>query len=702
MSGVSLVPVALAAASALGSGLWLRANQRRRPLVAQQARMLLFVVPFLCIGAILAQSVFPQVEPELRLLRMMLGVAIGIEAVHASRLWMFHGAVRTSRVVRWSLRLVPTVFSVAALAVGCWLGVFRTEAVAYDWAIPVAVFSLAVGLLAAGTVYSLPKMSPNDVVQHLPWSLATALTVTLLAFSTEHSPGWLVSGSCTLLAISSPALARLTDYSARYDLTVERAGSDSVVALRDALFLLQPNGLIDYANPAAERLIGGEVRGVHIQRICPDWPIAGRTSVVRVDATRVPVVLGKAPLLVDGDKVGVAVTATDVSELEQALAAADQARSMADKAARSRQEFLAVMSHEIRTPLHAVLGLANLLRDTRLEAQQLEWVQTICDSSDALLTILNDALDFSRIESGRLQLERISVAPERMMRGLASVVEGQAEVAGLEVVLETHVLPAWIEGDPTRLRQILLNLLSNAIKFTETGSVTMRAVHVDGWLRVSVTDTGIGIAPERVTQLFNPFVQADLSTTRRFGGTGLGLSISRRLAELMDGTLEVESVVGEGSTFTLAVPAPVVEPPREDTVELVPVVTDELHILVVDDNPVNQMVMQAILRRAGMEPELAASGTEGVKKALEGSFDLVFMDLQMPDMDGWQAIGEIAAALGEQRPFLVSHSAGINEDDAARARMAGAHAHLPKPARPPDVLAVIRLALERMDDPEHD
>ena len=320
-----------------------------------------------------------------------------------------------------------------------------------------------------------------------------------------------------------------------------------------------------------------------------------------------------------------------------------KARDAAEAASIAKSEFLANMSHEIRTPLNGVLGLAQIgFRDNVGRGKAQEKFGLILDSGRLLLTIINDILDCSKIEAGKLDIDAIAVDPAEIANAAMRGVQVLAARKSLPIRTEFSNLPPGCMGDPVRMSQILLNLLSNAIKFTETGEVCLRARREGDTLVFSVHDTGIGIAPDVMARLFQPFEQADTSTTRRFGGTGLGLVISRRLAELMGGTLEVESVPGQGSTFTLRLPLVEAEPPA--TPVLAPGQIglrrlEGLRILVAEDNALNQLVIEGILGIEGAQVTLVDNGKKAVELATPKSapFDVVMMDVQMPVMDGIEA-----------------------------------------------------------------
>jgi signal transduction histidine kinase/ActR/RegA family two-component response regulator len=366
------------------------------------------------------------------------------------------------------------------------------------------------------------------------------------------------------------------------------------------------------------------------------------------------------------------------------------ARDAAEQGARARSDFLAVMSHEVRTPMNAVMGMTSLMLDTPLSDEQRGFAETIRTSGEALLTLLNDALDYTKIEAGRVVLEALPFDPADEVRQVVDLMRGAAHARGNTLLLTADAsLPGAVRSDPGRIRQVLLNLLSNAVKFTHDGEVTVRVDHTrEGgrvWLRVSVEDTGIGISPEALAQLFQPFTQADASTTRRFGGTGLGLAISRRVADLLGGVIVVDSEPGRGSKFTLRVPVEAVAPSGEVEIPVrvgtIPGHGQKLRVLVAEDNPVNQKVVSLMLERMGHRVDVVCNGAEALEALARAPYDAVLMDVQMPDIDGVTAARIIRARERGRRTPIIALTANADEAEERRCLDVGMDDFLPKPLR---------------------
>jgi len=382
----------------------------------------------------------------------------------------------------------------------------------------------------------------------------------------------------------------------------------------------------------------------------------------------------------------------DVTHRKFAEARADAAREDAERANRAKTDFLAGMSHEIRTPITSVLGLADRLVESDLTAPQRRHATLLRDAGQSLLAIIDDLLDISKIEAGKLELARVPLSPSAIVEGAVAIVRPGAAAKGLELDSELAAdLPAWIEGDPARLRQVLLNLLSNAIKFTERGGVVLRAARTAAQLCFEVIDTGIGIDPAQQHQLFQRFSQVGASTYGRFGGTGLGLAISRHLVEAMGGMIGVDSRVGAGSTFWFTIPC--VEAPApavSETKAPIAATGPRARILVAEDQELIRELIETMLTDAGHEVALAKDGAEAIAALEARDIDLVLMDVQMPTMDGLTATRRIRAMGDRARDVpIIALTAYAMAEDEERCRAAGANEHLPKPIDRKELLRLI-------------
>jgi signal transduction histidine kinase/CheY-like chemotaxis protein len=438
------------------------------------------------------------------------------------------------------------------------------------------------------------------------------------------------------------------------------------------------------------------------------------------------------------------------ARLADAKKRADDRAVTAQATAKAKGELLAVMSHEIRTPMSGVLGFTNLLLDTPLSHEQREFALTVQRSGTALLEVLNDVLDYSKIEAGRMTIERISVPLEELCEGVRSILSSAALERGVTIEVDYDArLPKYVKGDPMRIRQVLLNLAGNAVKFTDGGSVVIAAAcHEAGRFMLSVADTGVGIPPEQLPSLFTQYSQGDASTARRFGGTGLGLAISKTLVELMGGEIGVESNLGSGSTFWLVLPleaaeaagvpsadapvtsrhqtpgvsgpgpalsivqprasvSPIRRAPRSEAgaaresvaasagrdvaapaaeseggaVRAAPS-PDQTRLLLVEDNFVNQRVATYMLAKLGYRVEVAQNGREAVERLRQASYDLVLMDCQMPEMDGFEAtriIRDAASDVKDHAVPIIAMTANAFPEDRTRSLACGMNDFLSKP-----------------------
>jgi PAS domain S-box-containing protein len=509
----------------------------------------------------------------------------------------------------------------------------------------------------------------------------------------------------------------------------------------DGIITIDEHGLIKVFNPAAARLFGyttAEILGQNVKLLMPEpyrsahdgymanYKRTGQAKIIgllgrevvgrRKDGSVFPLELGVTETTLDDHRLFTG-TVRDITERKandeklkcaaQELASKNiklaKAHQSALEATRAKSEFLASMSHEIRTPMNAIIGMADLLQDTVLTPDQQEYVQRFSRAAMSLTDLINDILDISKIESGHLELESVPLDLADLVDKTTELMAVRANAKALELVAFVHPdVPPYVMGDPTRLRQVLVNLLGNAIKFTEQGEVILR---VDpsrdetgsSRLRVSVSDTGIGIPPDKIETIFESFTQVDSSTTRKYGGTGLGLSISRRIVELMGSHMEVTSTEGRGSTFSFVVHMAAVPglatPPEPPLLAL-----QGCRMLVVDDNGTNRMIIREFLVRAGVILSEAPDGPTALAALDEAQkrcepFHLAILDFHMPDMDGLELAQAIRARPAFAALPLVMHASDMRGEHVCRARALGIASYVHKPISRARLLASLTDAL---------
>ncbi len=535
-------------------------------------------------------------------------------------------------------------------------------AVLADWRRKSAVIALVAVLglasVLAGYLWLMRRLRAGEQAEAMQQA-----TIVRLSQALEQSPsGILIVNAQGRIEYSNPFLCQMTGYSA--------------TELQGRTPAMLDGAPVDKARylEVLNQLQQGQIwRGEMLRR--------------RRDGQVYPAQVVAAPLRdVAGHITHFVTVEHDLTQEKRTLAELAQARDHAEAATRAKSAFLANMSHEIRTPMNGVIGMVSLLLDSPLSAEQHDQAQTVRESAESLLHLIDDILDFSKAEAGKLVLASAPLSPAELCRACARRLEVTAQSKGLKLVLDfADDTPPRVLGDAQRIQQVVVNLLGNAIKFTAHGQVVLRLRRATPGLRIEVQDEGIGIPPEAQPQLFQPFTQVDASSSREFGGTGLGLSICRQLVEAMGGRIGVQSASGAGATFWFELPLPAA--PAAAAPEVVPPPVANLpplrgRVLLVEDQPVNQKLALAVLGRVGLDAVLAQNGREALERLRAHAFDLVLMDCQMPEMDGFEATERLRAGEAGEAARAVpvlALTANVMAEDLARCRASGFDGHVPKP-----------------------
>jgi PAS domain S-box-containing protein len=490
-----------------------------------------------------------------------------------------------------------------------------------------------------------------------------------------------------------------------------------------AIYMVAPDGSVASWNPGAERAKGytaAEIVGRNFAIFYSEEDRAqglpqksletalrdGRFEVegwrVRKDGSRFWAHVVIDPIIENGRHVGFAKITRDATTIRNMQLEVTDALVAAQAASQAKSAFLALMGHEIRTPLNGVLGMAQAMALGELSDVQRGRLRVIRESGQILMAILNDLLDISKIEAGQLEVEMIEFDFGKILRGAQASFNTSANEKGVALVFEFEEAKGIYRGDPTRVRQIVYNLLSNALKFTSEGQISVTATRLESGLRFRVSDTGIGMSRATLDKLFTKFTQADAATTRKFGGTGLGLAICSELAGLLGGAISVESVLGEGATFTVDLPLPYIGPPidaAEAAVQSGAYGAElALRVLIAEDNPSNQRVLKTLLNQVGIDPVVVSDGEQAVETWRTGEWDIVFIDLQIPRLDGRAAALEIRRLEEEARrpkTAIYALSADVMAHQAAEYVAVGMDGYIAKPIDIRELFGVLEAVSDR-------
>lgn len=495
-------------------------------------------------------------------------------------------------------------------------------------------------------------------------------------------------------------------------------------SLPDAIIIVNSDGIIQIVNSQTEKLFGynrDEIVGQEVEKLMPShhrnahhahrksfWDnptarpmgAAGQTlSATRKDESEFPVTISLNKLEIE-EGVFVLAAIRDISYQKQiekelteakvlaelATGIAEVAQEKAESAMKAKQQFLANMSHEIRTPMTTIIGFSKIALKTDLTEKQREYISAIKTSSDSLLVLINDILDVAKVDAGKMTFEQTAFEMESSISAMLSLFDLKFKEKNLELIKEyDKTIPRVLLGDSVRLNQIILNLVSNAIKFTTKGkiTVTIQLLNTDedkATIEFAVSDTGIGLAENMISTIFENFHQATSSTARLFGGTGLGLAIVKQLVERQGGTINVKSKINEGSTFSFVLSFQKTKAEIELDSEIVKLNTEikKIKVLVVEDVPLNQMLMKILLDDFGFERDIAENGKVAIEKMQTTSFDIILMDLQMPIMNGFEATDYIRNKINSKIP-IIALTADVTADDLAQCKAIGMNDHIAKP-----------------------
>jgi PAS domain S-box-containing protein len=641
----------------------------------------------------------------------------GIAAMH----YLGMAAMRLPAMMRWNHAVVAlsVVIAVVVSLVAMWLAFrFRRETreiaplkIASAGVMGVAIVAMHYTGMAAATF--MPSELPVDLVgavavSSLGLSGIMLVTLAVLVFSSLTSVlDRQISEQSTKLVASDERYRRFFERSLSgvYQATLDGRLLDCNAAF--ARILKYPSRAACLTEHNAAHHATADDGSEFSSRLMREKSLSDFESKVTGQDGRPVWILETATLLESGVIEGTILDITQRKHAEDELRAAKLA---AEDANRAKSEFLANMSHEIRTPMNGIVGMTELALETALTSEQREYLETVRSSADALLGIINDILDFSKIEARKLDIDRIDFDLRYALDDTIRTLAPRAHAKGLELACETAPeVPQMLGGDPSRLRQILVNLIGNAVKFTASGEVVVRVASEpinseQVAVTISVSDTGIGIAPEKLTAIFHPFTQADASTTRRFGGTGLGLTISSRLVELMGGVVKLESELGRGTHVHVTLPFEI----RADATAPAPrrAIKDlhGMHVLVVDDNATNRRILEQILTRWGMRPTSVEGGLaaiDALDSALSAGnpFPLALIDFQMPDLDGFGLAGRIKERPELGTTMIMMLSSVGHQGDAIRCRELGVACYLTKPVRQSLLLDAVLSVLAGSDHP---